>query len=71
MSHLSIESSEAIQRIRVVFEYQGSTGRLVVGPRSRRHYYFRGRGDRLEVDPRDRTHMIKIPHLRQVFDQGL
>ncbi|MER3552990.1 MAG: hypothetical protein C4331_01170 [Meiothermus sp.] len=61
----------AVERIHVVFEYRGTTGKMVVGPRSRRRYFFRGRGFRLEVDPRDRPYIARMPHLKQVFDEAV
>jgi len=51
---------------RVVFEYDGRTALVVVGPISGTRYRFNGPRARLAVDPRDRRSLAAVPHLRQI-----
>ena len=49
----------------VVFQYDGATGLVAIGPVSGTRYRFDGPGARVTVDPRDRRFLANIPKLRQ------
>ena len=48
-----------------VFQYNGPSGMVVIGPVSGRAYRFGGPGARVAVDPRDRASLASVPNLRR------
>jgi hypothetical protein len=48
-----------------VFEYAGATSLAVIGPVTRRTYFFGATGVRLEVDRRDAEGLRRVPSLVQ------